>query len=142
VQTPVATLLPWSDTAVVAHRDTFIPALLEKGKDMASNTRYFVLANYTQKAIAGMVQAPTDRAAAVKKICKAVGVKFISLDMCRGAYDIVVVAESDSYDRVLGLKMAVAASGAVSEVHILEPMDPTAALEHAGAAAKVYTPAG
>jgi len=67
-----------------------------------------------------MVQAPTDRAAAVKKICKAVGVKFISLDLCRGAYDIVVVAESDSYDRVLGLKMAVAASGAVSEFHILE----------------------
>lgn len=64
---------------------------------MANNTRYFVLANYTQKAIAGMV---------------------------------------------LGLKMAVTASGAVSEVHILEAMDPTAALEHAGAAAKVYTPAG
>jgi uncharacterized protein with GYD domain len=109
---------------------------------MANHTRYIVLANYTQKAIAGMVNAPTDRAAAVKKICKAVGVKFISLDLCRGAYDIVVVAESDSYDRVLGLKMAVAASGAVSEIHILEAMDPTAALEHAGAAAKVYSPAG
>jgi hypothetical protein len=40
---------------------------------MAANTRYFVLANYAQKAIAGLVQAPSDRAAAVKKICKAVG---------------------------------------------------------------------
>ena len=109
---------------------------------MASNTRYIVLANYAQRAIAGMVQAPTDRAAAVKKICKAVGIKFISLDLCRGAFDIVVLVESDSYDRVLGVKMAVAASGAVSEVHILEPMDPAAALEHAAAAAKVYTPAG
>ena len=109
---------------------------------MASNTRYIVLANYAQRAIAGMVQAPTDRAAAVKKICKAVGIKFISLDLCRGAFDIVVLVESDSYDRVLGLKMAVAASGAVSEVHILEPMDPAAALERAAAAAKVYTPAG
>ena len=57
---------------------------------MANNTRYFVLANYTQKAIAGMVQAPTDRAAAVKKICKAAGVKFISLDLCRGVYDLSV----------------------------------------------------
>ena len=109
---------------------------------MATSTRYFVLANYAQKAIAGMVQAPSDRAAAVKKICKAVGVKFISLDLCRGAFDIVVVVEADSFDRVLGLKMAVAASGAVSEIHILEAMDPSAALEHAGAAAKVYTPAG
>lgn len=109
---------------------------------MAKGTRYIVLANYAQKAIAGMVQAPTDRAAAVKKICKAVGVKFISLDLCRGAFDIVVLTESDSYDRVLGLKMAVAASGAVSDVHILEAMDPTAALEHAAAAAKAYTPAG
>ena len=109
---------------------------------MATSTRYFVLANYAQKAIAGMVQAPSDRAAAVKKICKAVGVKFISADLCRGAFDIVVVAEADSFDRVLGLKMAVAASGAVSEIHILEAMDPTAALEYAVAAAKVYTPAG
>jgi uncharacterized protein with GYD domain len=109
---------------------------------MANNTRYIVLANYNHKAIAGMVQAPTDRTAAVKKICEAVGVKFISMDLCRGAFDIVVLAESDSYDRVLGLKMAVAASGAVGEVHILEAMDPTAALKHAAAAAKVYTPAG
>lgn len=53
-----------------------------------------------------------------------------------------MVAEADSFDRVLGLKMAVAASGAVSEIHILEAMDPTAALEHAAAAAKLYTPAG
>jgi uncharacterized protein with GYD domain len=142
VLTPIAMPPHYPDTALVAQRDTFIPSLLKCGREMANRTRYIVLANYTQKAIAGMVQAPTDRAAAVKKICKAVGVKFISMDLCRGAYDIVVVAESDSYDRVLGLKMAVAASGAVSELHILEAMDPTAALEHAGAAAKVYTPAG
>lgn len=109
---------------------------------MPTNARYIVLANYSQKAIAGMVQAPSDRAAAVKKICKAVGVKFISFDLCRGAFDIVVVAEAASFDRVLGLKMAVAATGAVSEIHILEAIDPTAALEHAAAAAKVYTPAG
>jgi len=109
---------------------------------MATNTRYFVLANYTQKAIAGMVAAPSDRVAAVRKICKAVGVKFISADLCRGAFDVVVVAEADSFDKVLGLKMAVAASGAVSEIHVLEAMDPSAALEHAAAAAKIYTPAG
>jgi uncharacterized protein with GYD domain len=109
---------------------------------MAGNKRYFILANYTHKAIAGMVQAPSDRAAAVRKICKAVGAKFVSLDLCRGAFDIVVVAEADSFDKMLGLKMAVAASGAVSEIHILEPMDSTVALKHAGAAAKVYTPAG
>ena len=61
---------------------------------MATNTRYFILANYTQKAVAGMVQAPSDRAAAVRKMCKAVGVKFVSLDLCRGAFDIVVAIES------------------------------------------------
>ena len=109
---------------------------------MASNTRYFIVANYTQRAIAGMVAAPSDRAAAVRKLCKAVGVKFVSLDLCRGAFDIVVVIEADSYDKVLGLKMAVMASGAVGELHVLEAMDPTAALGHAAAAAKAYTPAG
>jgi uncharacterized protein with GYD domain len=109
---------------------------------MANDRRYFILANYTHRAIAGMVQAPTDRAAAVKKICKAAGVKFISLDLCRGAFDVVVIVEADSFDRVLGLKMAVVASGAVGELHVLEPMDTNAALKHAAAAAKVYQPAG
>jgi len=109
---------------------------------MTTNARYFIVANYTQKAVAGMVKAPSDRAAAVKKMCKAVGVKFVSLNLCRGAFDILVAAEADSYDKVLALKMAVVASGAVSELHILEAINPTAALKHAGAAAKAYTPAG
>jgi len=109
---------------------------------MAKDTRYFIVANYAQKGIAGMVKAPSDRAAAVKKMCKAAGVKFVSLDLCRGAFDIVSVVEADTFDKVLGLKMAVVASGAVSEFHILEAMDLTAALEHAGTAAKAYSPAG
>ncbi len=109
---------------------------------MATNTRYFILANYSQKAVAGMVKSPSDRAAAVQKMCKAVGVKFVSLDLCRGAFDILVVIEADSYDKALGVKMAVLASGAISELHILEPMDPSVALTHAGVAAKSYTPAG
>jgi len=109
---------------------------------MAKNTRYFILANYAQKAVVGMIKAPSDRAAAVRKMCKAVGVKFVSLDLCRGAFDIVVAVEADSFDKVLGLKMAVLASGAVSELHILEAMDPAAALKHAGVAAGAYTPAG
>ena len=109
---------------------------------MAANTRYFIVANYAQKAIVGMIKAPSDRAAAVRKMCKSVGVKFVSLDLCRGAFDIVVALEADSFDKVLGVKMAVLATGAVSELHILEAIDPAAALEHAGVAAKAYTPAG
>lgn len=53
-----------------------------------------------------------------------------------------MVIEAASFDQALGVKMAVMASGAVSELHILEPMDPSAALKHAGVAAKSYTPAG
>ena len=109
---------------------------------MAANKRYFVLANYSPKAIAGMVHAPSDREAAVRKLCKSVGAKFVSLDICRGAFDIVVVVEADSYDKALGLKAAVVASGAVSELHLLEPIDMTEALKHAGAAAKGYAPPG
>ena len=109
---------------------------------MATSTRYFILANYSQKAIAGMVKAPSDRAAAVRKMCKAVGVKFVSLDLCRGAFDVVAVIEADSFDKALGVKMAVMASGAISELQLLEPIDAAAALKHAGVAAKSYTPAG
>jgi hypothetical protein len=56
----------------------------------------------------------------------------------------VVVIEADSFDKALGVKLAVLASGAISELHILEPIDPSAALKlkHAGVAAKSYTPAG
>ena len=109
---------------------------------MATNFRYFILANYSQKAIAGMVKAPSDRAVAVRKMCEAVGVKFVSLDLCRGVFDVVMVMEADCYDKALALKMAVMASGALSELHILEPIDPSAALKYAGVAAKSYTPAG
>ena len=109
---------------------------------MATNTRYFILANYSQKAAAGMVKAPSDRAAAVRTTCEAVGVKFVSLDLCRGAFDVVVVIEADSFDKALGVKLAALASGAISELHILEPIDPAAALKYAGVAAKSYTPAG
>jgi len=109
---------------------------------MAKNTRYFIVANYAQKAVVGMIKAPSDRAAAIRKICKAVGVKFVSLDLCRGAFDIVTAVEADSFDKVLGLKLAVLASGTVSELHILEAMDPAPALGHAATAAKAYTPAG
>jgi len=109
---------------------------------MATKTRFYVLANYAQRALAEMAHEPSDRAALVRKICKAVGVKFISFDLCRGAYDIVVIAEADSFDKVLGLKMAIAATSVVSEILILEAIDPSAALERAGAAVKVATPAG
>jgi uncharacterized protein with GYD domain len=101
---------------------------------MATNTRYFMLANYSQKAVAGMVKAPSNRAAAVRTMCKVVGVKFVSLDFA-GGFDVVVVIEADSYDKALAVKLAVLASGAISELHILEPIDPSAALKHAGVAA-------
>lgn len=105
-------------------------------------TRYYIIATYTAKAMAGMIEAPSDRAAAVKKACKAVGVKFISLDLCRGKYDTVAIVESDSYDKVLGMKMAVLATGSVGELYVLEAVDASAALEHAAAVAKAYQPAG
>jgi hypothetical protein len=61
---------------------------------------------------------------------------------CAGAFDVMVVIEADSFDRTLGVKLAAPASGATSELHILEPIDPAAALKQAGVAAKWYTPAG
>jgi uncharacterized protein with GYD domain len=109
---------------------------------MAKSTRYYILANYTSKAMVGMIKAPSDRAAAVRKMCKAVGVKFVSLDICRGDFDVVSTVEADSFDKVLGLKMAVLASGAVGEFHILEAMDTAAAFKHARMASEAYTPAG
>lgn len=107
-----------------------------------ASTRYYILANYTSKAMAGMIESPSDRAAAVKKACKAAGAKFVSLDLCRGKYDVVSVIEADSYDKVLGMKMAVLATGSISELYVLEAMDPSAALAHAAAVAKAYQPAG
>ena len=52
------------------------------------------------------------------------------------------VVEADSFDKVLGLKMAVLASGAVGELHVLEAMDSGEAFALAGAAVKAYTPPG
>ena len=88
----------------------------------------YVMGNYTDKAFQGFMKDPTsDRKAVVEQLTNAVGGKIHSMDIVRGSYDFIVVAEFGSFDDFAAIKLVTEASGAVSNLTILEAIDFTKA---------------
>ena len=88
----------------------------------------YVMGNYTEKAFQGFMKDPTsDRKAVVEQLTKAMGGTMHSMDIVRGSYDFVVVAELSSFDDFAAIKLVVEASGAVRNLTILEAIDFTKA---------------
>ena len=57
----------------------------------------YIMGNYTEKAFQGFLKDPgTDRKAVVEQLTKAMGGTMHSMDIVRGSYDFVVVAELSS----------------------------------------------
>ena len=76
----------------------------------------YIMGNYTEKAFQGFLKDPnTDRKA---------------------------VVEADSFTNVAAIKLAVEASGSISNMTICEAIDIKSAAEMAGKVASVYKPAG
>ena len=84
----------------------------------------YIMGNYTEKAFQGFLKDPTsDRKAVVEQLTKAMGGTMHSMDIVRGSYDFVVVAEMPSFDDFAAIKLVVEASGAVKNLTILEAID-------------------
>ena len=79
---------------------------------------------------------------AVEAISQAMGGKVHSFDIVRGPVDFVAVVEADSFTNVAAIKLAVEASGSISNMTICEAIDIKSAAEMAGKVASVYKPAG
>ena len=84
----------------------------------------YVMGNYTDKAFQGFMKDPTsDRKAVVEQLTKAVGGTIHSMDIVRGSYDFIVVAEFGSFDDFAAIKLVTESSGAVKNLTILEAID-------------------
>ncbi len=67
-------------------------------------SRYYVMGNFSQQGIDGLLTGASNREAIVKKACEAMGCKFISYDITEGEFDFILIVEGDS-------EQAIAAKG-------------------------------
>ena len=92
----------------------------------------YIMGNYTEKAFQGFLKDPTsDRKAVGEQVTKAMGGTMHSMDIVRGSFDFVVVAEMPSFDDFAAIKLVVEGSGAVKNLTMLEAIDFTKATSKA-----------
>ena len=67
-------------------------------------SKFYVMGNFSQQGINGLLTGVSNRESVVKKACEAMGCKFISYDITEGEFDFILVVEGDS-------EQAIAAKG-------------------------------
>ena len=86
--------------------------------------KFYLMGNYTSKAFQGFIANPdTDRGAAIKAVASAVGGKVLSYDIVRGSYDFIVSIDAPNFESMAAAKLATEASGAVTNISIMEPIN-------------------
>ena len=101
--------------------------------------KFYLMGNYTSKAFQGFVANPdTDRSAAINAVAKAVGGKVLSYDIVRGSYDFIVSLDAPNFESMAAAKLATEATGAVTNINIMEPININSVAELAAKAAASY----
>ena len=87
--------------------------------------KYLLQASYSQQGIAGLVQKPEDRSAALQEMVSSLGGKIVSFDYCFGDYDVALILETPDDASMAAFSMAAGASGAVTNIKttVLIPVD-------------------
>ena len=78
--------------------------------------RLITRGRFTQSYVKGLIEAPEDREAAVKKIMEATGAKLVSFYVTTGESDFVTIAEADEAESIIAGLMASAAAGTVTDL--------------------------
>ena len=101
--------------------------------------KFYLMGNYTAKAFQGFIANPdTDRGAAIKAVASAVGGKVLSYDIVRGFYDFIVSIDAPNFESMAAAKLATEASGAVTNINIMEPININSIAKIAAKAAGTY----
>ena len=101
--------------------------------------KFYLMGNYTAKAFQGFIANPdTDRRAAINAVASAVGGKVIDYDIVRGSYDFILKMEAPNFESMAAAKLATEATGAVTNITIMEPININNAAKLAGKAAANY----
>ena len=86
--------------------------------------KFYLMGNYTSKAFQGFIANPdTDRGAAIKAVASAVGGEVLSYDIVRGSYDFIVSIDAPNFESMAAAKLATEATGAVTNITIMEPIN-------------------
>ena len=105
--------------------------------------KFYLMGNYTSKAFQGFIANPdTDRGAAIKAVANAVGGKVLSYDIVRGSYDFIVSIDAPNFESMAAAKLATEASGAVTNITIMEPININSAAKLAAKVAAGYKAPG
>ena len=107
--------------------------------------KFVAFFTYTPEAWKGMIENPSDRAAAAKTLVEGAGGKLECFYWMSGAFDGLLIADLPDEESAGALAAVVKASGALKEyeTHIVTNMaHAPAMLKKAQAAAKSYRPPG
>ena len=105
--------------------------------------KFYLMGNYTAKAFQGFIENPdSDRGAAIKAVASAIGGKVLSYDIVRGSYDFIVSIDAPNFESMAAAKLATEATGAVTNISIMEPININNAAKLAAKAAGSYKPPG
>ena len=105
--------------------------------------KFYLMGNYTAKAFQGFIANPdTDRGAAIKAVASAVGGKVLDYDIVRGSYDFIVSIDAPNFESMAAAKLATEASGAVTNIAIMEPININSAAKLAAKVAAGYKAPG
>jgi uncharacterized protein with GYD domain len=105
--------------------------------------KFYLMCNYTAKAFQGFIANPdTDRGAAIKAVASAVGGKVLDYDIVRGSYDFIVSIDAPNFESMAAAKLATEASGAVTNITIMEPININSAAKLAAKVAAGYKAPG
>ncbi|MTI00720.1 MULTISPECIES: GYD domain-containing protein [Alphaproteobacteria] len=106
---------------------------------------FITYASYSHAGVKGMLKKPENRTGPVKALLEKVGGRLISFYVTTGRNDVVVISEAPDGTDAVAVGMAVAASGAVSDVETVRAWtaeDFVAITEKAAELTGVYTPPG
>ena len=109
-------------------------------------TIYITQGRYTREAVTGMINKPEDRAVAVAALAEAAGGQLLDYYVTFGAYDFLVVIESNKKDTdVIASLLAAASGGGVTDLTTtvgVRSKDAVKAMRAAKKIRKSFKPAG
>jgi uncharacterized protein with GYD domain len=85
--------------------------------------KYAALFKLTNDSVAGMIEKPSDRKAAVQKAAKSAGGKLLDYYWMFGQYDGLAIFEFPNSKKVASFMLAVAGRGALSHLETHELID-------------------
>lgn len=105
--------------------------------------KFIIAAKYSQQAFQGFLKDPgSDRVAVAHGLAAQQGGKCTSFTFTRGKYDFICEFDLPSFEAGAAIKMITMASGAFSEMEIMEAVDLNKIATHASKAAGSYKPVG